>query len=141
MRELRNMGRLLRAVERDGVSDLPEDLSSGTYRWRSYLYARLFNGGCVSMEDKVVLADLAMSLMPFHRISWSRSALVPLEPDMSREIKETLMRDFKATTRADVAKACLYQIDCLDNGTMYTDDVVMGLVPGLDRFRRKATQK
>jgi len=132
------MDRVLRAIRRDNVTDIPDDLSEGSYRWRAYLYARLFNEGCVTLEDKVVLADLAMSLMPFHRISWSRAALVPINQDMFQQAKAILMRDMNATTRADVAKACLYQIDCLDNGMMYTDDVVLALVPGLVNCRRKA---
>jgi len=137
MRALRDTARVRRAINRNGL-DVPDDLRDGSYRWRAHAYANLFKGGTVGLEDKAMLCDLAASLLPFHRICWSRRALVPLEPDRFREIRDALQNDLLRTSRADVAKACIYQLDCLDNAMYYTDDHVLALVPGLEAHRRKS---
>lgn len=137
MRALRDVDRVSAAIERDGL-EVPEDLVPGSYRWRAHAYANLFKDGTVGLEQKAALCDLAASLMPFHRICWSRRALVPLEPDRFGEIRAVLQNDLLRTSRADVARACIYQLDCLNNAMFYTDDHVMDLIPDL-RVHRRAT--
>lgn len=137
MRALRNVDRVRRAIDRDGL-EVPEDLRGGSYRWRAHAYANLFKGGTVGLEDKAMLCDLAASLLSFHRICWSRRTLVPLELDRFKEIRDVLQDGLLRTSRADVAKACIYQLDCLSNAMFYTDDHVLALVPGLEAHRRRS---
>lgn len=130
MRQLRDLERVKAAIERDGL-DVPGDLMLGSYRWRAFAYANLFKDTTVSLEGKAILCDLAASLLSFHRICWSRRALVPLQEDRHMEMRALLQRTLLKTSLPAVARACIYQFDCLNNALFYTDDHVMSLIHGL----------
>lgn len=128
--------RVDRAIEKTGIK-VPADLVPRNYRWRAYLYANIFRGGTVTLEEKVMMIDLFKSLLGFHKIPWSRKELIPLDADCRVGIYRMLMDCVYHTESADVLRAVLWQVQALVDRTFYTDDHVLSLVPALDKYRRK----
>ena len=135
MEKLRNRARVDEIVSKTGLK-IPADVSTGSYRWRAYLYANLFKGGEITNDDKATLLDLYRSILDVHQQPWSRGEMIPLDKNRLPGMQVLILRTLFSTKDAEVTKACLWQVHQFKEGNVYTDDNVVSLVPDLSKYRR-----